>query len=151
MKHIDWSALLLAPLVFPALASLLIALPDTGGNRLFAFLLFFAIGSAVSYGATFGLLLPLLCLLPAARRGLTALQASGLGLLLGSVLCLPLGWVMWRASGPDSGPPEDGFFAYLIRSVDDPLLLALPLGGLITTLLYQQLAARRTRRAASEA
>lgn len=151
MKHIDWPALLLAPLAFPALAGLLIALPDTGGNRVFAFLLFFVIGSVISYGATFGLLLPALCLLPAARHGLTALQASGLGLLLGSLLCLPLGWVMWRASGPDSGPPEDGFFAYLMRSIDDPLLLAIPLGGLITALLYQQLAARRARKPVAEA
>jgi hypothetical protein len=38
-----------------------------------------------------------------------------------------------------------------MRSIDDPLLLAIPLGGLITALLYQQLAARRARKPVAEA
>lgn len=148
MKNIDWKALLLAPVAFPALCSLLIVLPDTGGNRAFGFAFFFVLGSLVSYGATFGLLLPALLLLPVNARRLTTARAACLGALLGALLHLPLGWIFWRSSGPDSGPPEDAFLTYLLHSMSDPLLLALPFGGLVTTLLYRGLAARRKKSAA---
>lgn len=149
MTHIDWKALLIAPVAFPALCSLLIVLPDTGGNRAFGFAFFFMIGCVVSYAATFALLLPALLLLPATARRLTTTRAAGLGALLGALFYLPLGWFFWRSSGPDSGPPEEAFLSYLLRSASDPLVLALPLGGLVTTLLYRALAARRKQREAA--
>lgn len=145
MKNVDWKALLIAPIAFPALCSLLIVLPTPGSNPLSAFVLLFAIGCVVSYGATLALLLPVLILFSLDTTRLTAARAVALGAALGALLYLPLGWILWRASGPDSGPPEDAFTDYLVRSITDPLVLMMPLGGLITTLLYQALAAHRAR------
>ena len=53
------------------------------------------------------------------------------------ILFVPLTWINWHASGPDSGPPETRFLAYLWRDAHDPISWVLfPGGGLVTTLAY---------------
>lgn len=135
---IDWKALLLAPLPFPALCSLLFVATTSGGDPLMGFLILFAIGAAIAYAATVGLLLPAL-FVTTRFMAMNTTRAAMLGALLGLVLLLPMAWIMWRASGPDSGPPLDSFFSYLMRDLGDPVMLIFPVGGLVTAMLYWSL------------
>ena len=138
---IDRKALLLAPLPFPALCSLLFVATTSGGNPLMGFLILFAIGAAIAYLATLGLLLPALAL--ATRlTAMNAAKAAILGDALGLILFLPLEWIMWRASGADSGPPADTFLAHLLRDLGDPVMLIFPIGGITTAVLYWALSSR---------
>src|ERR1700704_5347827 len=76
-------------------------------------------GLHVSYGATIFLFLPCLFLL-SLWTPVTAFRACLVGLLLGELLFVPLTWLEWKSSGPDSGP----------------LTAVFPLAGLITAGLY---------------
>lgn len=138
----DWLALLLAPAIVPALGSLALVITSPGSDPLSGFLFWFAVSCVVSYGATLALLLPALHL--AARFAAPGIFASGLlGAALGGAVYLPLVWVMYKASGLDSGPPEGSFIDYLLRDLGDPFTLFFPVAGFVTAALYRGIAARR--------
>jgi hypothetical protein len=44
--------------------------------------------------------------------------------------------MMWKSSGPDSGPPTESFFTFFVRFSADPLTAVFPLAGLLTAALY---------------
>jgi len=81
------------------------------------------------------LFLPCLFLLSLWRR-MTTFTVCLLGLLLGAALSVPLTWLEWASSGPDSGPPTESFSVFLVRSATDPFTAIFPLAGLITAALY---------------
>jgi hypothetical protein len=140
----SWNALALAPLPVPLAVAALLAATMGGGNRLAGFVFFLVAGLLISYGATLVLLLPATCLLPA-RATDTAARAALLGAVLGALALLPLAWIGWRASGPNSGPPPDGFAEHLLRDITDPVTLAFPLAGMVTAVLYRRLAGHPSR------
>ena len=143
-----WKALALAPLVVPFMFSL--ALSIGVKNPVAAFLIFFVLSSIFCYGVTLVLFVPaLFCL-----SKFTTLQfhkVCVLGTLLGILVFLPMSWMFYISSGPDSGPPEGTFVAYLWRSLSDTFNLAFPLGGLITVMAYWHLAKERALTTVQEA
>src|SRR5262245_7365673 len=100
-----------------------------------AFFLFFALSSVFCYGATIMLFIPALYCLSKLMR-LEFFKVSLLGLLLGIGILFPVMWIFYCSSGPDSGPPEGTFFAYIARSLADTVTWLFPLGGLITAIAY---------------
>jgi hypothetical protein len=100
-----------------------------------AFLFFFLLGSIFSYGTTIVLFIPgLYCL-----SKITALRFHKvclLGIFLGATVFFPLAWVMCKASGPDSGPPDGTHFAFISGSWGDTFTRLFPVGGLITAIAY---------------
>ncbi len=139
------NALALAPLPVPLAIALVLAATMGGGNRFAGFVFFLVAGLLISYGASLALLLPALYLLPE-RATTTALRMAVLGAMLGELAFLPLAWIAWRTSGPDSGPPQDGFAEHLLRDIADPVTLAFPLAGMATAVLYRRLAGRSPRK-----
>ena len=133
----SWKALILAPLLVPAVLGGLDALVATAGaqNPLFAFLFVFILGDIVSYGTTVFLFLPSLYVLSRLTRPTLRLTCV-LGAVLGAVVYLPLLWEAWVSSGPDSGPPQDRFIDFALRFSADPIVLIFPLAGLITAAAY---------------
>ena len=141
MKLFKFRALLLAPLVAP----LLFSLADCGGNKapVFAFLFSFVIGSIISYGVTVTMWLPcLFCL--SLVTALRFYKVVLLGAVLGFAGYIPVVWVMWKSSGPDSGPPTDSYISHLARSLADPFALFFPLAGLITAIAWWFLAKEKS-------
>ena len=131
----SWKALLLAPLLVPFCVSLLFEASNPGSDPIFGFLFFLALGSVISHGATALLFLPCLYLL----SRICALRWKSvcfLGLLLGVAVFGPIAWIMFRSSGPDSGPPEGTFLQYLWRGRTDVMNWIFPIAGLITALAY---------------
>jgi hypothetical protein len=45
----------------------------------------------------------------------TAFRACLVGLLLGALVFVPLTWLEWKSSGPDSGPPTENFLVFFER------------------------------------
>jgi hypothetical protein len=134
----SWRALILAPLLVPALfAAVLGAL--LGNNPVFGFLFLFIPGCIVSYATTIVLFLPSLYLV-SLWRPLTRLKVCLVGLVLGSLVYLPMTVLDWQSSGPDSGPPEETFLAFLLRCTPDPFNAIYPSAGLITAGAYWWLA-----------
>ncbi len=113
-------------------------------DAILSFLYFFIPGAVIAYAVTITLFLPALYVL-------SRLTAVGvrlvclLGTMLGGAVYLPVAWVSFRSSGPDSGPPEGTFPDYLLRNLDDPLTWAFPLGGLMTSAVYWYFARRPAR------
>jgi hypothetical protein len=66
--------------------------------------------------------------------------------VLGAAAFVPLTWMEWKSSGPDSGPPTEGFPEFFVRWGADPLTALFPLAGLITAGLYWWLGTRRRGR-----
>ncbi len=139
---IDWRALLLAPVFIPTLYCLAFVMSASGGDWLMDFLIIFAIGCVVSYGATLLLLLPVL-LVAARIFTLNMPRVCMLGATLGGLTYLPLGWLMYRTSGPDSGPPTATFIDQILAQLADPLTLSFPVAGLVTAALYWVFAGRQ--------
>ena len=144
-----WTGLILAPLLVPVMFSM-IAAPmlssaQEGGNPVLGFLILLILGCVVSYGTTIFLFLPCLFLL-SLWRPVTAFKACLLGLLLGALMFVPVTWLDWTSSGPDSGPPTESFLAFFVRWAADPMTAMFPLAGLITAGLYWWLVTRRRRR-----
>lgn len=142
---IHWKAVAIAPAFIPALFSLGFVLSTSGGNRLTGFLILFGIGAIVSYGATLALLLPAMKL-AARTRPLDTLRVAILGAILGALVYLPLGWIMYRGSGVDSGPPTGSFGAFLIGQLTEPLLLSFPIAGVVTASLYWVLSGQQEKK-----
>jgi len=141
-----WKALVFAPLLVPLiLGGVFSVAPFSPGARIFSFLFFFVPSVIVSYGTTIFLFLP--CLYLASKVApLTLPLTCILGTLLGMVAYLPLVFLAWRTTGPDSGPPDEPFVEFFARWVVDPLNLIFPVAGLMTAAAYWLLASRRTQR-----
>jgi hypothetical protein len=77
---------------------------------------------------------------------MTGLKVCLLGLMLGILVFVPLTWIEWTSSGPDSGPPTESFLAFFLRWAADPFIAIYPLAGLMTSGCYWWLAARRRDR-----
>ena len=130
----SWAGLILAPLLVPVIFSAAQASFQSDWPVL-SFLLPLALGCIVSYGITIFLFLPCLFLL-SRWRPMTGVKVCLLGLVLGAAVFVPVTWVEWKSSGPDSGPPTEGFLEFFVRWAADPMTAVLPLAGLITAGLY---------------
>ena len=131
----SWTGLILAPLVVPVLFAAVFVSLSGDGWPLLGFAIMLVAGCIVSYGTTIFLFLPCLFLL-SLWRPLTALKVCLLGLVLGAAAFVPLTLMLWKGSGPDSGPPTESFFTFLVRWAADPFNVVFPLAGLITAGLY---------------
>jgi len=145
----SWKGLILAPLLVP-LVLCMIAAPmlgsaQEGGNPVLAFLILMVPGCVISYGTTIFLFLPCLFLL-SLWRPVTTFGACLLGLLLGALIWVPLTWLEWSSSGPDSGPPTESFLVFFVRWSADPITAMFPLAGLTTAGLYWWLVTHRRGR-----
>jgi hypothetical protein len=109
----SWTGLILAPLLVPVRFSS--ALQSSFGDRpVLLFLLLLALACIVSYSTTICLFLPCLFLL-SLWRPMTGLKVCMLGLVLGAAVFVPLTWLDWNSSGPDSGPPTESFLEFFVR------------------------------------
>ncbi len=144
----SWKALLLAPLLVPALLRVtffgLSILDFSNGllHVLLPVLLLMLASSIVSYSATIFLLLPSLYVLSRWLR-MTWAAACLLGTALGLLMFIPVTALEWKSSGVDSGPPTEPFLEFLWRWVVDPMTMVFPVAGLITTASYWWLGAPR--------
>jgi hypothetical protein len=145
----SWSGLILAPLLVPVMFSMIsapmLSSPQEGGNPVLGFLILLVPTCVVSYGTTIFLFLPCLFLL-SLWKPVTAFRACLLGLLLGALVLVPLTWLEWKSSGPDSGPPTESFLVFFARWAADPMVAVFPLAGLITAGLYWWLVTQRRGR-----
>ena len=140
----SWTGLILAPLLVPTIFSAaVVSLQE--GNRALGFLILMVPSCIISYCTTIFLLLPSMYLL-SLRRPLTGLQVCLLGLVLGTLVFVPLTWIEWKSSGPDSGPPTESFLTFFLRWAADPFTAIYPVAGLMTSGLYWWLATRRRGR-----
>ena len=135
----NWTALMLAPLLVPALFSVVFI--GLSGGPLLGVLILLVPGCVVSYGTTIFLFLPCLFLL-SLWRPLTSFNVCLVGLLLGAAVFVPLTWMDWKSSGTDSGPPTESFLSFFVRWTADPFNLIFPVAGLITAALYWWLVTR---------
>jgi hypothetical protein len=133
--------LLIAPAVVPAFVGVVAAIL-LGGGSLILFLLTLVIGSLVSYSVTIFVFLPCLFVLSRVRT-MTGITTSILGLALGMAAYIPWTLIEWKSSGPDSGPPTEDYFSFLLRWDFDPLTLVFMPAGLITAALYWRIGARK--------
>jgi hypothetical protein len=130
----SWTGVILAPLPLPVMFSA--AFGSLQGNHsALASLILLVPSCIVSYGTTIFLFLPCLYLL-SLWRPLTSFKVCLLGLALGAAVYVPLTWILWSGSGPDSGPPTESFLTFFVRWSADPLTAIFPLAGLITAGLY---------------
>jgi hypothetical protein len=131
----SWTGLILAPLLVPLIFSaVMLGFLQTSGSVL-PFLILLVPSCIVSYGTTIFLFLPALFLL-SLRRPMTGLKVCLLGLVLGAVVFVPLTLLEWQSSGPDSGPPTESFWVFLLRWAADPMTAIYPFAGLVTARLY---------------
>ena len=131
--RVSWKGIILAPLPVPlAFALTLAAAPNQ--DRLWVFWFFFGMGCVFSYGATLALLLPCLWVLSRVTR-LSVVVTGLAGLVLGLVVYFPVCWQSYLSSGDNSGPPTEGFLAYLTRNfwAESWMFYA---GGLVTAVVY---------------
>jgi hypothetical protein len=141
----SWTGLLLAPLPVPLLFCAVMLVPlQIGGATILPFLILFVPSCFISYGTTIFLFLPALFLL-SLRWPMTGWRTCLLGGVLGAAMFVPLTLLMWKGSGPDSGPPVESFPTFFLRWAADPLTAAFPVAGLLTAALYWWLASRRFR------
>jgi len=144
----SWNGLILAPLAVPLAFSVVLAPALGGGWRILPFMLvLLMLGCILSYGTTILLFLPSLFLL-SLWRPMTGIGVALLGLVLGTAMLLPVTWLQWTSSGPDSGPPTESFLEFFRLWLFDPLNAVFPLAGLITAALYWWLGTRRQRQPA---
>jgi hypothetical protein len=151
VMRFSWTGLILAPLPVPLIFSVIgapmMGPPQEGGIPLLVFLILLIAGCVVSYGTTVFLFLPCLFLL-SLWTPVTAFRTCLLGLLLGTLMLVPLTWLIWKGSGPDSGPPTESFLVFFVRWAADPMTAMVPLAGLITAGLYWWLVTQRRGRPA---
>jgi hypothetical protein len=140
----SWTGLILAPLLVPMTFSVLLS-SFQGDRPVLSFLLLLALGCIVSYSTTMFLFLPCMFLL-SLWRPITSFKVCVLGLVLGAALFIPLTWMEWKSSGPDSGPPTESFLDFFVRWAADPFTAIYPLSGLITAGVYWRLGTRRCGR-----
>jgi hypothetical protein len=141
----SWTGLLLAPLLTPMLLSAVFLSFFQGNSPGLLFLILLVPGCVIAYGTTIFLFLPSLFLL-SRWRTMTSFTVCLLGLILGMMVFVPLTWIEWQSTGPDSGPPAESFFVFFARWSADPLTAIYPLAGLVTSGLYWGLGTWRHRR-----
>lgn len=146
----SWTGLILAPLLAPLAFSAAMVAAFDGNRPLMFFLVLMVPGCVVSYGTMVVAFLPSLYLL-SAWRPLTGARVCLLGAALGAAAYVPLTWLAWKSSGPDSGPPEESYFVFLVRWAADPLAAVYPVAGLVTAALYWWLGTLRHRRSVLDA
>jgi hypothetical protein len=139
-----WTGLILAPLLPMMFSAALLGIFQAD-RPVLAFLILLIPGCIVSYGTTIFLFLPCLFLL-SLWRPMTGFKVCLLGLVLGAAVVVPLTWMDWKSSGPDSGPPTERFLEFFVRWAADPFTAIYPLAGLITAGLYWWLGTRRRGR-----
>jgi hypothetical protein len=133
----SWTALIVAPLLVPVIFC--VATVGLFGSNSPA--LQFLIMLIVSCTVTIFLFVPSLFLLSQGWP-LTAFRVCLVGLALGVVADVLVDLVLWKGSGPDSGPPVENFLTFLLRFGADPTSLICPFAGLITSGFYWWLASR---------
>ena len=141
--RISWRGLAFAPIPVPLLVAALFMASVSSRSPFVAFLVFLLIGGAISYGATLFMLLPSLFVLERFRRPTTPNMAA-LGAVLGTVVGFGLTFIMHRASGADSGPPDTGYLEWLLTDDSWMFLLFAAACGVVNSLLYHLLARDRT-------
>jgi hypothetical protein len=141
----SWTGLILAPLLVPVIFSAAMLSPFQGDSPLLLFLFLMVPSCFVSYGTTIFLFLPSLFLL-SVWRPMTAFKVCLLGLVLGAVVVVPLTFMEWKSSGPDSGPPTESFVVFFLRWAADPMTAMYPPAGLVTAGLYWWLGTWRSGR-----
>jgi hypothetical protein len=143
------TALIVAPLLVPLLFCLAMVSLSENSSPVLMFLILMIPGCVISYGTTIFLFLPALYLL-SLWRPLTGLNVCLLGLVLGLLVFMPLTWIDWTSSGPDSGPPTESFPSFLLRWAADPFNAIYPVAGLMTAGFYWWLVTRRGGRVAAD-
>ena len=138
-RAFSFKALLLAPLPVPAVVAALFAFGPDVKQPLLGFLFIFAFGLLISIPGTLALA-AVLRLLPTGRT-----VAAATGAILALLVYLPFAWVMWKSSGPDSGPPTEPFLTDLLRPDDLGLAAVFLVSGLVTALCYDALTRRFNR------
>jgi hypothetical protein len=141
----SWTGLILAPLLVPLVLSAALVNAFTNSHPVFAFLMLLIAGCIVSYGTTVFVFLPSLFFF-SLWRPLSAFWVCLLGLVLGAAAYVPVTLMLWKGSGPDSGPPTESFLTVLVRWSGDPLTAVFPVAGLMTAGLYWGLGTWRGRR-----
>jgi hypothetical protein len=136
----SWKAIGLAPLTVPLLATAFMALTENMMNpSAFVVLgLFFMVFSFVSYGATIFMFLPSLFVISLVAP-LNCLRTCAVGAVLGGFVYLPVSLVMYKGSGPDSGPPIDSYWHFMANGFWALTFLFMAC-GLLTALAYWFLA-----------
>jgi phosphatidylglycerophosphate synthase len=136
-------AFLVAPWPVPLVCSALLAFGGNGRQPAAFFAICLAVSVVISYLGTAALVV---CLhFVAQARPVTRVVSAAAGVLLAALGYLPLLYLDWSSSGPDSGPPVDSFAANFLRNWDDPFALMFLAGGLVTALTYDTLARWRVR------
>ena len=143
----SWIGLIVAPSLVPALFSAALVMVSSDANPLFGFVFMFVLACIVSYGTMIVLFLPSLFLL-SLRWPMTGFRVCLLGLVLGALAFVPLTLMVWKSSGPDSGPPTESFFVFFARWVADPMAAMYPVAGLVTAGAYWWLVSWRRKRTA---
>jgi hypothetical protein len=145
----SWTGLILAPLLVPLIFCAAFASLSGASSPVLAFLILMIPSGIISYGTTMVLFLPALFVL-SLWRPLTATNVCLLGLVLGALVFVPLTWMDWKSSGPDSGPPTENFLVFFVRWAADPLTAIYPVAGLVTAGFYWWLGTRRRDRLAPD-
>ena len=144
--HFSWTGLFLAPLPVPLIGCAVMAPLLRGeGPVVLTFLILMIPACVIAYTTMFFVFIPALFLL-SQWRPLTGRMVCVLGFLLGMAVFLPVTWLAWRTSGPDSGPPAESFWTFFPRWTLDPWVLFFPLAGLVTAAVYWWFGARRSSR-----
>jgi hypothetical protein len=152
--QLSWKGVLLSPAIASAFfAILLVALGLAPERPLLGFLLLFTAGCVVAYGVFVFAFLPVVWLASRFVR-MTAVRFAALGGLTGALFVVPLTWMEWKSSGPDSGPPEQTFAEFATSWFSDPgiaLDLVFPVAGIITAAVCWRLSTARPNPGAPEA
>src|SRR5262245_52685406 len=104
--HFSWRGLILAPLPVPLIACAVMAtlLKADEASVLLPFLILLFLACVIAYGTTIFLFLPALFLWSRVRP-MSGWTTSLLGFVLGAAVMVPVTFLAWKSSGPDSGPP----------------------------------------------
>jgi len=135
----SWTGLILAPLLPTIFCAAVLAFQEN--HWALAFLILMVPSCIISYCTMIFLFLPSLYLLSLGRP-MTGLKIYLVGLVVGTLVIVPLAWVDWKSSGIDSGPPTEGFLAFFLRWAADPFIAIYPLAGLLAAGLYGWLVTR---------
>jgi hypothetical protein len=114
----SWRSALLAPFPVPAVCCAVLGVLQSD-HPVLAFLITLVPACIISYGTMFALFLPCLYIL-SQFQPLTGLKVCLVGFVLGAAVDVLVTLMMWKSSGPDSGPPTEPFFTFFVRFSVDP-------------------------------
>lgn len=134
-----------APLPVPLVYSAIFTFGSGSGKPAGLFVFCFGFGLVVSALGTVALAITL-WLMARAVQPPGRIVTGTTGTLLAAFGYVVFAWINYKSSGPDSGPPEGTFTAFLLRKEDWWVPVAFLLAGLVTSLLYDTLV-RRFKRA----